>query len=244
MKKIYIIASFVFISLAMMAQGKKVTWDYPVKPGMEEWSQFKSMDETYKSCQIPDEIIKKLDTESLVDICLDFPVKPIFPFFNIPQEGFMSYYYNFNGIRELFDRKDAGHYLLERYASMSLSDFNPLWPMYRQGQFISYYKFVEAILAQPQIIQSLDAKDQKILLKETIRKLDEKKSKRDLFSDSNLEINLWVMGKALYADDKLSSQVKDQRNIQMFLETGLSVDLDINSLCQQAKKHAYENENE
>ena len=103
---------FIFCPIYFKCTRKKLTWDYPVKPGMEEWSKFETIDAMYQACQIPDEILKKLDTESLVDICLKFPAQPIFPFFNTPQEGFMSYYYNFNGIRELLNRKDAGQFLL------------------------------------------------------------------------------------------------------------------------------------
>jgi hypothetical protein len=242
MMKNLIIIGFVLVSFAAMAQEKKVTWDYPVKPGMEEWRQFKSTDEMYKSCQIPNDILKQLDTESLVDICLSFPASPIFPFFNTPQEGFMSYYSNFNGIRELFDRKDAGHYLLKKYTTMSLSDFNPLWPLHRQGQFISHYKFVEAILSQSQIIQSLDTGERKLLLKEAIRKIDEKNSKADLFGGNNLEINSWLIGKVLHSENKLPLAAKNQQNILVCLESGLLVDVDINLLYQQAKKYANENE--
>jgi hypothetical protein len=240
--KRYILVCIALISFAAMAQEKKITWDYPVKPGMKEWSQFKSMEEMYKSCQIPETILRKLDTEALVDLCLTFPAKPVFPLFNAPQDAFLSYYSNFNGIRELFNRKDAGHYLLKKYAALSLSDFNPLWPLYRQGQFISHYKFVEAILAQNPVIQSLDTKERKLLMKEAILKLDEKKLKADLFSGNNLGINLWVIGKVLHSENKLPFRINDQQNIRTFLETGFYADIDINSLYQQAKNYAYENE--
>jgi hypothetical protein len=242
--KRYILICIAFISFAAMAQEKKVTWDYPVKPGIKEWSQFESMEEMYKSCQIPETILKEIDTECLADLCLKFPATPVFPLFNTPQDAFLSYYSNFNGIRELFNRKDAGHYLLKKYAALSLSGFNSLWPLYRQGQFISHYKFVEAILAQTPIIQSLNTKERKLLLKEAILKLDEKKSKTNLFSGNNLGINLWVIGKVLDFENKLFFQIEDQQNIQTFLETGFYADIDINSLYQQAKKYTYENETE
>ncbi|MCL2651618.1 MAG: hypothetical protein FWD60_11430 [Candidatus Azobacteroides sp.] len=240
MKKIFIIC-LILIPFAIIAQEKTLLWDYPVKPGMEKWSQFKSMDEMYQSCQIPDAILKRLDTESLVDICLNFPAPPVFPLFNTPQEGFMTYYNNFNGIRELFNRKDAGQYLLKKYSMMSLSDFNPLWPLYRQGQFISHYKFVEAILSQSPIIESLDANGRKALLNEAIRKLDEKKSKSDLFGGSSFEINAWIIGKVLYSENKLVLQGYSQECIQTSIESGLLLDIDVNTLYQEAKSYSYEN---
>jgi len=31
-------------------------WDYPVKPGMEEWRQFKTGQAMVEACQIPQEV--------------------------------------------------------------------------------------------------------------------------------------------------------------------------------------------
>jgi hypothetical protein len=45
--KRYILVCIIFISFAAMAQEKKVTWDYPVKPDMEEWKKCNSPEEIY-----------------------------------------------------------------------------------------------------------------------------------------------------------------------------------------------------
>jgi hypothetical protein len=221
---------------------QEVTWDFPIKPGMVKWQQFKSVKEMYQECQIPDKILKQLDTESLVNICLSFPSPPIFPLFNTPQQGFMEYYTNFNGIQELFRRKDAGQYLLKKYSMMSLLEFDPSWPLHEQGRFISNYKFIEAILSQSQIVASLDTNGRKMLLREAISKMDEKISKSDLFSGFSIEINLWVIGKLLQSEEKLSSEDYNKEQIQTALETGMFVDIDVDMLFQQAKKYAHENE--
>ena len=240
--KQFIFIFLILLPFSVIGQEKKMLWDYPVKPGMKEWSQFKSMEDMYLACQIPSNILKLLDTESLVNICLSFPAPPVFPLFNIPQQAFMEYYTNFNGIRELFKRQDAGQYLLKKYTMMSLSEFNPLWPLHQQGSFISHYKFVEAILSQPQVIASLDTKERKELLKEALRKMDEKISKNDLFSGFSLEINLWVLGRLLYSENKSSLQKFNQQNVQIAMNTGIFVDIDVDALYQQAKKYTYENE--
>jgi carbonic anhydrase len=63
MKK-YILICIAFVSFIAMAQEKKTAWDYPVKPGMKEWSQFESLDKMYESCQIPASVLKQLDTHA------------------------------------------------------------------------------------------------------------------------------------------------------------------------------------
>jgi len=236
-----IICLFLF-PFPALAQQKGMVWDYPIKPGMEKWQKFESVDEMYQACQIPDNVLKQLSTESLVDICLNFPAPPLFALFNYPQQAFIDFYSNFNGIRELFQRKDAGLYLSKRYASMSLSDFNPLWQLHRQSLFISHYKFVEAILSQPQVIASLDVKSRKALLKEATHKMDEKFSRNDLFSGFSIGFNLWVIGNLLYSENRSSLASLNQEILQTALKTGTFAGIEVDLLYNQAKKYAYENE--
>jgi len=222
-----------------LTRSGELVWDYPVKPGMPEWSQYKSIDAMYQACQIPDDILKNLDTESLVELCLNFPVRILFPLYNTPQQAFMQYYSNFNGIRELFKRKDAGQYLLEKYSSMFLAEFNPLWESHQQGRFINHYKFVESILSQPQVIASLDTEGRKALLKEATNKMDEKLLKTDLFSGFSLEINLWVIGQILYSENKQALGDFNQQNFQLSMSTGMLSYIDADLLYKLAKNYAY-----
>jgi len=242
-KKLFCIVSIVLInSLFVFSQTKtKVIWDYPLKPGMKEWYQLKNLQEMYQAYQIPNSVLKQLDTESLVDICLNYPAPPLFLFFDTPQQGFSGYYSQFNGIQELFNREDAGRYLLKKYSSMSLSEFNPHWELHQQGRFVNHYRFIESILAQPQVVASLDAQGRKVLLQEAICKIDEKLAKTDLFGGQSLEINMWVIGRLLYSEDKLSSQDYNLQNIQTAMATGKFIDTDVDLLYQQAKEYAYEN---
>lgn len=217
-------------------------WDYPIKPGTNEWNNFKSVDDMYRACQIPDSVLANIDTKGLVDICLNFPAIPQFPFFNSPQECFLSFYDNFNGIRELFKRKNAGEYLLKKYIQMSLSEYNPQWALHKQGNFILRYKFIETILAQTQVIQFLSIDNRKLLMKEMVKKMDEKLTKNNLFSGGNIEINLWAMAKLLSSENKLPAS-KDMKDMLSFLDSGLSINIDIKTMYQQGKKYAHETDN-
>jgi len=228
-------------TLKPVTRSGELAWDYPVRPGMEAWNQFKTVDDMFEACQIPNDILKQLDTEFLVDICLNFPSPPLFPIYNNPQHGFNEYYNNFNGIQELFQRKDAGKYLLQKYSSMSFSEFDPLCELHQQGKFINHYKFVESILSQPQVMSSLGSDGRKALLQETILKMEEKLSNTDLFSGFNLEINLWVIVRVLYSEDKSLLQGLNQKNLQMAMETGMFVDIDVDIIYQLAKSMTYEN---
>lgn len=241
MKNILLLIVFILATCVLNAQTeKKVTWDYPVKPGMPEWQQFKSTDDMFKACQIPDNILKEIDTETLTQICFNFPAYLYLFFFNSPQAGFESFHSSFNGIRELLNRKDVGHFLLKKYTTMSLNDFNPLWTLEKQGEFSYKYQYFEIIIAQPQVIASLDDKDRILFVKEAIKKYDEKALKNEVFSGKALSINAWVMAKVLYKENKLSTNFAKQSDVELSLQSGQLIDYDLQSIYQQAKKYVNE----
>ena len=97
---------------------KELEWDYPVKPGMEEWKEFQSTQEMIDACQIPDNILSSLSTENLTDICLQYPlIINVFVFDNM-NVGLDAFFDEFNGIRELYKRKEVSKELLKRYYEM------------------------------------------------------------------------------------------------------------------------------
>lgn len=229
-----------FFACVLKAQNtteKKVEWDFPTKPGMERWSQFKSMDEMYDACQIPDDILKKLDTETLLKICYDFPAYMSMFFYNSPQAGFNVFFINFNGIRELFNRKDVGYFMLKKYKSMSFADFNPLWTLENQGRFVYKYEYFEILLAQPQVIQSLDTNGRIELLKEALTKFDEKLLRKDLFGGTTFAVNAWIMAKTLYFENKLIPNFSKSEDIEMSLGSGRLIGYDLMSIYQQSKSY-------
>ena len=95
------------------AQATELSWDYPVKPGMEEWNQ--STKGILEACEIPDHILLSLSTKELAAICLQHPL--LFSMFahNIPDNGIDVFFNEFNGIRELFRRDEGAKELLIWY---------------------------------------------------------------------------------------------------------------------------------
>jgi len=92
-----------------------LAWDYPVKPGMEEWKNFNSNEEMVEACQIPENILASLSTEDLTEICLQYPLLNDVFVFNFLSKGADKLFNDFNGIRELFKREEASKELLRHY---------------------------------------------------------------------------------------------------------------------------------
>ena len=98
-----------------VASTMKLPWDYPMKPDMEVWKKFKSNKDMIDACQIPKAILSSLTTKELTAICIQYPLLISMFAFNIPDYGIDAIFNEFNGIRELFKRKDVSKELLSLY---------------------------------------------------------------------------------------------------------------------------------
>ena len=111
-----------------------LAWDYPVKPGMKEWEQLRSYEEKVRACQIPEKILSSLSTEDLTEICLLYPLlKNVFAFTSVSM-GADKLYNDFNGIRELFRRKEVSKELIKHYNNLiqkfeDIESFPSIWDM-------------------------------------------------------------------------------------------------------------------
>lgn len=98
------------------SQTMELLWDYPVKPGMEEWKQLQTNREMLDACQIPENILSSLSTKELAAVCLQYPLLITTMFsFNIPDNGIDVLFDEFNGIRELYKRDGGAAELLDLY---------------------------------------------------------------------------------------------------------------------------------
>ena len=116
MRKIFIfLLCLLFFSCSQNNCEEAQLWDYPVKPGMEEWKQFHSNKEMVAACQIPEKILCCLSTEKLTDLCLQYPLLSDFYAFNFPDDGLDILFKDFNGIRELYKKNNVADFLIKRY---------------------------------------------------------------------------------------------------------------------------------
>ncbi len=154
MKPIYVIIMALSITMVSYAQSD-IKWDYPIKPGMEEWKRLNSHQEMVEICQIPDSVISKIPTENLAELCLNYPLFFTMKAFNNLQEGFNQVSTEFNGFRELFKRENAGTVLLAIYANTRPIDVQKEKDLISKGMFEQRIFFIEFILAQRVVIEKL-----------------------------------------------------------------------------------------
>ena len=196
MKKI-ILLLLITVPIIISAQ-EKVIWDYPVKPGSEEWNSLKNRTERLNAMQIPPDILSKMETEELVIICINYPAALHYGTYTNEYEGVGEIIKGFNGLQELLNRKDACKYLTKIYQNsvtegLLIKDVRinkRFWPL--------KFRYIELLLSQDQVIDIADDKDIEILLSVSVAKTKLKYEKSFFFSKYDNIISSYIIAKALY----------------------------------------------
>jgi hypothetical protein len=174
MKKLLLVCSC-FLSVLVVAQVTEKPYEFPVKPGTEQWAKLSSSSQMDEVCVIHDQVLRKLSTRALLITCLNYPrIIDVFSADNL-QSGFDLCSTHFNGLAELLKRPDLNQILLKFYLDVdiqknTIEGYNAKFPFLPLA-------FVELFLAQNNILKQFDNKDKSILLSEAIKNLEIRKSK-------------------------------------------------------------------
>ena len=154
--------------LSVKAQIKVAEWNYPVRPGTEQWKQLDSFSERLNVFNIPESILSEMTTENLVETCLNYPWWILITSRDNNQAGYNYLKSVFNGFRELENRQDAGIELLEVYGKMIPDSVMNLETLVKQGMFCFQFTFIEVLLSQPDILKNMDDEYLKSLIRKTV----------------------------------------------------------------------------
>ncbi len=173
MKKTFLLL-FTFFFYSLSGQEATTAWDYLVKLGGKKWESLKSHKEMVEICQIPEDIIHKLSTKNLAVICLDYPLFFTLTAFNNMQDGFEHIKKDFNGFRELYNRVDASKELMLLYHDIDPREVMSKNTDLEKGNFMFNIFFLEYMLAQKDIINTLSYEDTKKILIGCLNKVKQK----------------------------------------------------------------------
>ena len=156
-KKIMSVMMLLVASLMAYGQNnKEVTFDYPIKPGTKEWCKFESTLDRVKALQIPQLTLTGLSTETLLDVCLDYPFLIELSLDDNYQKNLEIIVSQFNGLQELLNRSDLCDVLLAK--NEQLMNEAPEMAKYgKRTQVIFAFKcfVVELLLTQDKLINSV-----------------------------------------------------------------------------------------
>ena len=220
----YLFILFCVLAINMYSQ----PYNFPIRPGDEEWKQFKNSEEMYLACQIPKGLLKSMSTKDLVTTCLNYPlISTLFAYDDL-QTGFNALTKKFNGIQELISRKDSGTELINVYSKMSPNNYNSEWTDEQKGNFTFEFSYIETFLAQKVILSTLTFAEKKYLVKLCTDKYNSKQKHISIFGTHGTSISIWVIGRTLESDStqNLESYKTDFAK-NFFIDKGLLVDLAI-----------------
>lgn len=143
-------------------------YNFPIKPGDPEWSNLETDEERLRAVQIPESILKCLTDEALLQTCIDYPLYLDFTASSDtdPSTGFEEFLVKkFNGLQELFERKNIEAILLDRYISEDMYSFVEKYNVFRLEYF---YMF----LLRGSVISNLDEYQVYNFIKNSLGKFD------------------------------------------------------------------------
>lgn len=208
--------------MPVRAQDTGTTWDYPIRPGTEEWLAIKDYHERLKTLNIPEEILDELPTTELARICLDYPqMLLVFTRDNLIT-GLQGISLQFNGFYELAKRKDAGAELVKIYKDLSPEDYSSLGPV-AKADFI----YIELQLGSLSILENMSRDERVELLKMSYEKFNRKIKSWGKLNSWEFNANLWEMAQIYNLDSNIKDSAEYfQKYLKEFLFNARIKDVD------------------
>jgi len=173
MKKILVIVVImILVSINIFTETNEISdaYEYPITPGTKEWKKLKSHIEMIEVSIIPENQLKTMSTEGLLETVLNCPIIGDIIAFAPYQNGYNSVFRNFNGLQELANREGLSQIILEKYYELN----NTIIPENEPNgiKFILKIVGLEMIISQDYIIDNLNVEQKIFLLREAIKRYE------------------------------------------------------------------------
>jgi hypothetical protein len=195
---------------------KTSAWDYPVKPGMDEWANLKTGEEQLEACQIPKEVLDALNAKDLVEICLNYPLLFNYTASNDERKGMRFMIENFNGLKELSTSKDGIKELIRVYADYPV--FSQI-PSKESKDYDAPYKLsaIELFLSDSACISLLDDNELCELKEIALGKYEAKLRNADVYSVYSLNKSRLLAAVIVEQLPQIVTSTEQDEAIQRFL---------------------------
>ncbi len=232
-KKI-ILSLLIIIPIISSAQ-EEVTWDYPVKPGSEEWKSFQSSAEMVEACQIPNDILHALSTDDLLNLCLRYPMFLDIHFANNIQDGLDIIIPRFNGFVELYKRINCSEVLMDRYFKETPGDVKE-----KKNNNTMTLFYLELLISQEHVLAQLDKSQRNKLFKEALKKSNIKRAKK---YSTYYELGSAPILSRLLNSSNMKNKIDSDMWLKQFSKRGMLIDSDkVSKIANIAQEYVEKNE--
>jgi hypothetical protein len=173
-------------------------YEYPLKPGSQEWIDLGSRNNRALACLIPQDIIMSMSTEGLLETLLNYPFILDFRAFDKMQNGFNMLKSENYGFNELYNRENIYQVFYDGYNSMSLNceDIYPPIFLGRAAPTSLALSIYEMFIAQEDFLNSLNEETRiKIFILIYHKHLSKIKNK---YLESEKQISAAILGRIMY----------------------------------------------
>ena len=182
-----------------------VEWDYPVKPGSEEW-RMTSYDYKIEKSQPPKWLLASWSIEVLFRFCIDYPFNKVTLLFNNPNDGFKRAYEQSSVWKEFIQRKDA----LEVFAQfIEARPYKLLFEITDievcNNELFTLF-FLEKVVSETDFVGYLNSTDKKKLADIILRNHQDKKNYPQEFFGFPYNSSLTTLLKILESENIVSSK--------------------------------------
>lgn len=142
-------------------------YTYPCLPGTDGWKElhFHGLLGVYEACKIPQDILKSLSTEAVIQAFFDYPFISDYYAFNSILDGYINMLDRNTAYAEMLKRKETASTLIERYVNYKAVGCDAA---------IYHTPELELLIAQPDIYNMLDKNQCKMIVKEALNKINER----------------------------------------------------------------------
>lgn len=177
--------------------------------------------------QIPENKLSILTTEELVHEYFNSRYPVYFFIYDDIKLALEKQYRDYNGLRELLKRKDAGKEILKYYKKMDPDDLDLKWELAKQGHFSFSFLHAEILLGHELVLNNLNTLDAKKVLTELLIKYDAKKRHPQVYSNIGIQSIMYSMVQVLDSkgDNIISKGVKALPDYQYLKTNGNSIHL-------------------
>ena len=190
---------------------KDSEWDYPIKPGTKEWELLENHQAMVDVCQIPEHILKKINTNDLCALCLRYPLLYDVLVSDNYKDGLNKFFSDFNGIRELSKREENLVCLQKKYLTeirsfkIKLDTGSDL----DIGDLIMKISVAELLLGYSDFHKSAMKENQKKTLETLLSGYVEKKSIPESFQGTGFTTNLFARAHIIIMIDSALTEIFD-----------------------------------
>jgi len=155
---------------SLIAQNIEIAYDFPIKPGTNLWNNLTTEEQRIEALQVPDSILVNMTDEAYVETLINFPLYGYYTAFDNNKIGFDVMLTRFNVFDKMCEKRNVGRILLNAYKDANMFGFNKYKSKYKSDLWTIKLNYIEILLSQKDIINSLSDMDKIHLLEAALDK--------------------------------------------------------------------------